>query len=62
METKPDFIPCPNPKCGKLILEERERIIKYLKIRWAGWEGDDYGKSRVTFRLPADWEQALRKE
>jgi hypothetical protein len=39
--------------------DERERIIKYLKIRFASWEGG-LGKSRVTFSLSEDWETALR--
>jgi len=40
---------------------ERERIIKYLDIRWAFYEGNiRTGKSRVTFNLPEDWKRALK--
>jgi len=42
---------------------DRERIIKYLKVRWHSYYQDVYlGISRHTFALPEDWEQALRKE
>lgn len=42
---------------------ERERIIKYLKIRWCQYESNEItGMSRHTFALPKDWEQALKEE
>jgi len=43
--------------------EERERIIKYLKIRWRSYKTDKLtGVWRHAFALPEDWEQALKEE
>ena len=41
--------------------EEREKVIKYLKVRWCSYAQNIHmGISRHTFALPKDWEQALK--
>ena len=41
--------------------DERERIINYLRIRWACYESNNItGKSRHTFKLAENWKEALK--
>ena len=55
-----------NQLCCDFITEEAKReelvrIIEYLKVRFVCYDGNDH-RSRVTFKLPENWEQALKAE